>query len=117
VDRLLNVFFNQFFGALRNPFEVSLGVCDFPSVMSVGAYYSVVLFLPRPQIPEQAKPKGIIFVRQLKIHLEHEFIIEHLILKNDIDIRIEKSIQSIIHKAREWERVEHPPEFITSSKD
>jgi len=48
--------------------------------------------------------------------VEQEFTIEHLILKDD-DIRIEKSILSIIHKAREWERVEHPAEFIKSSKD
>jgi len=38
VDRLwglLNVFFNQFLGALRNPFEGFLGVCGCSSVMSV----------------------------------------------------------------------------------
>ena len=31
-----------------------------------------------------------------------EFIIDHLILKDDIDIRIEKSILSIICQIREW---------------
>ena len=44
MDRLLNVLFNQFFGALSNASEGSLGVCGRPSLMLVRV---IILFLPR----------------------------------------------------------------------